>query len=336
MKINVIVILFLALFIISCKKGEIERISPYEFRSPDHFPAVTYAFINNEVTQERFELGKKLFFDPLLSVDHSISCATCHAQVHAFADHNIALSIGVEERVGFRNSPSIANMAWNPSFMWDGGINHLEMVSIAPITDHNEMGEEMGSVIQKLNASNSYSELFKRAYGSSIITDQLLFRALTNYIVMIISDHSKYDYWVKGLVNFTSDELAGHTIFQAKCAHCHSGALQTDFSFRNNGLDSIFTDLGRGLITANPEENGKFKVPSLRNVMMTYPYMHDGRFFTIKQVLDHYSSGIVNSSTLDESLKNGIPLTDEEKNALITFLFTLNDYELIDNEYLNE
>lgn len=320
-----------------CKKYEVDRIEPFGFNAPDYFPEVQYNFEDNAVTMGRFELGKLLFFDPVLSSDSTVSCASCHAQVHAFADHNVALSTGVNGREGKRNSPSIANMAFTPAFMWDGGVNHIEIFSLAPITDTNEMNETMSNVIDKLNNNELYRWIFKRNYQVDEINDQVLFKALTVYQSMIISDNAKYDQWKRGEVQLSAQEEYGRSLFEAKCSSCHSGALQTDFSYRNNGLDASFeNDLGRGRITLDPQDYGKFKVPSLRNVMLTYPYMHDGRLFSIRQVLDHYDEGIVQSETLDPLLQNGIPMTEDEKDAIISFLETLTDWELLDNDMLNE
>jgi cytochrome c peroxidase len=314
----------------------VHEFEPFEFNAPNHFPEQQYLFEGNELSRQRFELGKRLFFETRLSSDNTISCASCHAQVHAFADHNVALSAGVDGRLGKRNSPAIVNMAWSPSFMWDGGVNHLEMFSVAPITDTNEMNLSMLEAINRLNADSSYVHQFKRAYQTDVITDNYLLKALTMYMVMIVSDQSKYDKWVRGEVNLSSSEEEGRLLFDQKCASCHSGALQTDFSFRNNGLDSIFSDLGRGRITNLYSDYGKFKVPSLRNVVLTYPYMHDGRFATLEEVLDHYSEGIVSSHSLDPSLSNGIPMTSVEKAKIIAFLETLTDYELLNAHWLNE
>ena len=329
--------LLLVVIFTSCQKEKIEEIKPFGFYAPNYFPKVQYDFSDNEVTENRFELGKKLFFDPILSSDNTVSCATCHAQVHAFADHNVPLSSGVDGRLGFRNSPSIANMAFSPSFMWDGGVNHLEIFSLAPITDPNEMNETMQNVIDKLNDDEVYRWLFETNYGVDEVNDQVLFKALTVYMTMIVSDQSKYDKWVRGEETMSNDELAGMALFESKCSSCHSGALQTDFSFRNNGLNATFEDdLGRGRITQDPADHGKFKVPSLRNVLLTYPYMHDGSIYFIRDVLDHYDEGIVSSPTLDPLLSNGIPMTEKEKDQIIAFLETLSDYELMGANWLNE
>jgi cytochrome c peroxidase len=321
---------FVAVIIISCQKKK-EEAGSFALTYPDYFPTPVYDFTNNELTKARFLLGKKLFFDPQLSSDGTISCNSCHAQVHGFADHNVSFSAGVNGALGNRNSPSIANMIWSPSFMWDGGVNHIEVLSVAPITNPVEMNETMSNVVKKLNQSETYKKDFKAAYGKEVITDQDLLRALTVYMSMIVSCDSKYDQVKQGKTNFTSDEVSGYELFKQKCASCHTEPLFTNHQFVNNGLDSYFTDSGRAKITFNPADNGKFKIPSLRNVELTYPYMHDGRFWSLIQVLDHYEHGIQSSETLAPELKNGISLTSSEKKQLIAFLKTLTDYHLLSN-----
>jgi cytochrome c peroxidase len=323
-------ILLVGFVLFSCKKDKI-IIEEFELDYPSYFPEPVYQFTNNEVTKERFELGKKLFFDPILSIDNTISCASCHAQTHGFADHNVAVSTGVNGMQGTRNSPTIANMIWSTSFMWDGGVNHLEMFSIAPITNPVEMNETMVNVMAKLNANSGYKSAFKDAYGIDEITDQALFRSLSVFMAMIVSDDSKYDQYRQGLTSLSSAELSGLNLFRTHCASCHTEPLFMNNGFANNGLDSEFTDLGRGLITQNPADNGKFKVPTLRNIELTYPYMHDGRFWSLEQVLDHYSEGIQESETLHLSLAGGLGLDESEKANIIVFLKTLTDYSLLSN-----
>ncbi|MCC6700334.1 MAG: c-type cytochrome [Fluviicola sp.] len=320
----------------SCSKNKIEKMKPWGFYYDSNFPAPVYTFQNNTVEYSRFLLGKELFFDELLSSDSTVSCATCHEQAHGFASHNSAFSAGVNNQLGTRNSPAIFNMAWNPSFMWDGGINHIEVMPIGPITNPVEMNETMQNVVQKLQNSQKYRKLFKDAYGSEYVTEQNMLRAFAQFLSMIISDKSKYDKVKRGEATFTAQEQSGYNLFQAKCSQCHTEPLFTDYQYRNNGLDASFTDLGRGLITQNTADYGKFKVPTLRNVELTYPYMHDGRFFTLNQVLDHYATGIVQSSTIDPLIQSGIPLTNTEKQQLIAFLKTLTDYELMSNPWLME
>ncbi len=328
---------FLVFLLFSCKKdNEIVPVDNFVFKKPSYFPEPHYTFENNTLTKLRFELGRDLFYDTILSLDNSISCASCHSQTHGFSDHNVELSAGVDGTLGVRNSPSLANLAWYPSFMWDGGVNNIETLSVAPITNPLEMHETIYQVIGKLNANTAYRSKFKLAYAVDSITDQKMLQALAQYMAMLISDDSKYDKYKKGTYKFTADENEGYTLFQSKCASCHTEPLFTDFSFRNNGLDATFTDIGRGLITQNTADNGKFKVPSLRNVQLTYPYMHDGRYFTLSQVLDHYANGVQSSSTLDPALSAGIPLTADEKLKIIAFLKTLTDYTFMANPIFSE
>lgn len=306
------------------------------FYQPDDFPTPVYPLSQNPISLKKFELGRELFYDNILSSDNSISCATCHAQTHAFADHNIALSVGVGGLSGVRNAPPIFNMAWLPYFMWDGGVNHLEVLSLAPITNPLEMNETMQSVVNKLNASSYWKIRFNDAFGSDVITDQTLFLALTQYMLMIVSDQSKYDQVQRGQAVFTPEEEAGYELFSQKCAACHTEPLLTNNAFINNGLDSVSVDLGRATITQLESDKGKFKVPTLRNILLTYPYMHDGRFFTIDQVLEHYNSGIQQHPNLDPLLQNGIPLSASDKSNLKSFFETLTDYELMGSQLLAE
>ena len=321
-----IFILFLLTIFFSCQKDETDE---FKLSYPDYFPTPVYNFENNDLTKERFELGRKLFYDGILSSDNTISCGSCHAPGHGFADHNVNFSLGVNNAVGTRNAPTITNMLWSPSFMWDGGVNHIEIFSVGPITNPLEMNESMAHVVEKLNANAAYKDAFKKAYNADIITDQLMLRALTQFMGMLVSCNSKYDQYRQGKVSLTSNELAGLGLFRQKCASCHTEPIFTNHTYENNGLDSVFTDLGRGRITLDNADNGKFKVPTLRNIELTYPYMHDGRFWTLDQVLNHYQSGIKNSSTLNPTLQGGISMTNDEKQKIITFLKTLTDNDLI-------
>ena len=333
---------FLLLFILvwgtSCQDNQDK--SDFGLTYPDYFPEPHYNFGKNTLTKEGFELGRALFFDPILSIDSTVSCESCHAQGHGFADHNTRLSLGVDGKIGNRNSPAIVNLLWQPIFMWDGGINHIEVMPIAPITSDVEMAESMSQVIKKLNNHPKYVERFRRVFGEKPIESQQLFYALTQYMTMLISDDSKYDKYRQGKLSFTADEEDGLQIFRAKCASCHTEPLFTDFGLRNNGLNIEGDDLGYGRITLSEADNYRFKVPSLRNVALTYPYMHDGRFRTLEQVLDHYDKGIVNHPNLDKLLisggRIGIALSDSEKQKLIIFLNTLTDNTFISNPIFSE
>jgi len=213
--------------------------------------------------------------------------------------------------------------------MWDGGINHIETLSVAPITNMLEMKESVSNVMVKLNNSPFYLEKFKEAFEVDYITDDLMLKSLAQFMAMLVSSNSKYDNYLKGEVEFTSSELNGYQLFQQKCITCHTEPLTTDFSYRNNGLDSVFSDQGRALITLLEEDKGKFKVPSLRNVAQTYPYMHDCRFFTLDAVLDFYSTGIIDRNTTDELVRGGFNFSSSQKSDLKAFLKTLTDYYLI-------
>lgn len=322
----------------SCQKDQDK--SDFGLTYPAYFPEPHYKFDKNILTKEGFELGRSLFFDPILSLDSTISCASCHAQSHAFADHNTRMSFGVEGKMGSRNSPAMFNLVWQPIFMWDGGINHIEIMPLAPITEEVEMAETMKNVITKLNNHPKYVQRFRSVFGEKPIESQQLFYALAQYITMLVSDDSKYDQYRKGKTNLTVDEEDGLQIFKAKCASCHTEPLFTDFSLRNNGLEIIGEDLGHGRITLEEKDNYKFKVPSLRNVALTYPYMHDGRFRTLEQVLNHYDNGMILHQNIDEQFtKNnriGIALSDVEKQNIIAFLHTLTDYTFISNPIFSE
>jgi cytochrome c peroxidase len=305
---------------------------------PDYFPAPVYDFSGNPITKEGFLLGKKLFYDPILSVDNTISCGSCHQQFVAFAHADHKLSHGIDNKLGVRNSQALFNVIWNTTFFWDGGSKHIEVQPIGPITNPVEMDETVQNVVYKLSQRADYKSLFKAAFNADSITSQLMLKAIAQFMGAFISASSKYDKnRIDPVANpFTEDEKLGLTIFESKCASCHVPPLFTDNSFRNNGLDEIFSDSGRYLITNINSDMGKFKVPSLRNIELTYPYMHDGRFETLPQVLNHYSSEIKQSATLDQSLTNGIPLNNTEKQQLIAFLKTLTDREFINDPRFKE
>ena len=328
----------LLIMISACEKNSVDEPKPefQGFEVPSHFPEPVYAFEGNTITEAGFELGRQLFYDVRLSRGGEVSCGSCHAQVHAFSDHGLPLSIGVQGREGVRNTPSISNLAWYPDFMWDGGINHIEVMPIAPITAHAEMDMDLAELEDYLASQTDYPLQFAEAFGDTVITSARILKALTQFQGSMVSSKSKYDKYLLGQTNLNELETQGMNLFQDNCSSCHSGVLFSDFSFRNNGLDTAFADEGRAKITLNPDDLGKFRVPSLRNVRLTNPYMHDGRFFTLKQVLEHYNDGVQQSNTLDPSLQGGIALTDEEQDAIIEFLQTLSDFEFISDLRFSE
>lgn len=321
----------------ACDRAKEAPLDPYRLQLPKHFPPLIYNLDNNPITQAGFDLGKKLFNDPILSRDGSVACSNCHAQAVAFADPQHRLSVGVDNLIGIRNAPPLANLAFFEAYFWDGGVTHLDFVPINAIESEFEMGEKLIGVVHKLNRHSQYPSLFQEAfeYQDTINAPRLL-HALSQYMNLLISADAKYDQYVRNEIALTAGELAGLAIFEKKCASCHSGALFTNQQYANNGLDSAFNDRGRALISEGMEDVGKFRVPSLRNVGLTAPYMHDGRFASLEEVLEHYNAGIIRSSTLAPQLQKagqlGIPLTPQEKDQLIQFLMTLTDYEFISNE----
>lgn len=335
--LKISLIFFVLIFISSCQTSEIKQ--PQKSLGlfyPDYVPKPVYGFEKNKLTHDGIQLGRMLFYDPVLSSDSTISCGSCHSQAHAFADHNMKLSIGVNNRMGLRNSPPIFNLAWHPNFMWDGGVNHIEIMPLAPLTNHLEMDESISNILLKLNRSQTYKTKFLKVFKKDSIDDQMMYYALTQFMGSITSFESKYDHVKQGKAAYSETENKGYTLFKSHCNSCHQEPLFTDFSFRNNGLDSVFKDLGRALITLNHSDEGLFKVPSLRNVALTYPYMHDGRFRTLDEVINHYTSGIKHSKTLDASFENPIQLNQTEKQDIIAFLRTLNDYQLLNQSNISE
>lgn len=305
------------------------------FDYPEYWPKPHYDFSKLSMSENEFQLGRQLFYDPILSKDQSISCASCHLQATGFTHVDHDLSHGIEGRIGRRNSMALMNLAWNTSFMWDGGVNHIELQALAPISSKNEMDSSLKEVVDKLNTSRKYKSLFYNSYQDSLVTGQKTLLALTQFIVMLNSYNSKYDKFIRNedIDIFTQQEKNGLIIFKKNCASCHTEPLFTNNEFHNNGLklDPYIKDYGRMQITNNPEDSLKFKVPTLRNIQFTPPYMHDGRFETLKAVITHYSSGISHSTTLSERLKNNLDLTHKEKVDLLVFLRTLTDTDFLFN-----
>lgn len=300
-----------------------------EFKIPAGWPKPpTDIFARNRLSEEGFQLGKKLFYDGRLSKDGNFPCAGCHQQFGAFATYDHDFSHGYNNTFTTRNAPGLFNLAWMPKFHWDGGVNHIEVQPLSPITAPNEMAENLDSVLRKLRKDTAYPRLFRAAFGSSEINSQRMLKALAQFTGSIVSSNSKYDKVQRGEASFTPGELNGYNFFRANCAACHKEPLFTDHSFRNNGLAAspYLNDSGRMKITDKKADSLKFKVPSLRNVMLTFPYMHDGRFFSLGAVIDHYRTGILTTQpTLDSLLVKRIAISNKEKNELIYFLNTLTD-----------
>lgn len=331
-------IIFFSLFISIILLGFISKLDnsiskkDVELKIPKGFPKPNYDFSNNKLSPEIFTLGRKLFYDPLLSKDSSTSCESCHQRVAAFAHIDHALSHGIDGKIGTRNVPALQNLIWEKSYMWDGGVNHLETQPINPITSPIEMNETLVNIVSKLKKNKEYVSLFKKAYKDTIINSERILKSLAQFTGLMISANSRYDKYIAGKDTFSIQEKSGLEIFRAKCASCHKEPLFTDNSIRNNGIqpDTSLNDVGRGKITNLVTDNYKFKVPSLRNVEMTFPYMHDGRYKKLKDVLNHYSSKNHNP-TADEEIKKIGELSDKERKDLVAFLLTLTDREFLND-----
>ncbi|TVZ56435.1 cytochrome c peroxidase [Lutibacter sp. Hel_I_33_5] len=303
---------------------------------------------NNPLTQEGIALGKKLFFDKILSKNNTQSCASCHNPKKAFTD-DTRFSDGVDGKFGKRNSMPLFNLAWNfdERFAWDGKELGLERQALEPVRNPIEMHSKWTNVVQKLQNHSEYPTLFLQAFATLTIDSLLVTKAIAQFERTLISGESKFDKHLRGETTLTPEEQNGFNVFmdeaRGDCFHCHgsnNNPLWTDNKFHNNGLDATFTDLGLGAVTGDPNDNGKFKSPSLRNLEFTSPYMHDGRFTTLEEVINHYSEGLVNSTTIDPLMKKvangGVKLSTQDKSDLKAFLLTLSDYDFINNPAFQE
>jgi cytochrome c peroxidase len=290
---------------------------------------------DNPTTQEGIALGRRIFFDPILSADSTQACASCHRFGQAYSEPQ-RFSIGIDDIEGTRNAPHLTNAAWLPSAFWDGRAASLEAQAVQPVENPIEMHETWGNVVAKLQSHPDYPELFGRAFGTDQITRDLVVKAVAQFERTFVSGNSKYDKFLRGEVQLTQSEHDGFTMFfseRGDCFHCHGSIMLTDHSFRNIGLDSVLIDLGRGERTGNPNDMGKFKVPSLRNVEVTAPYMHDGRFQTLEEVVNHYNSGGFGTPTVDALIRvgTGLGLTQQEVDDIVAFLKTFTDDEFLNN-----
>ena len=308
--------------------------TPFILPMPDGFPEMNIPS-NNPITIEGVSLGEKLFKDPILSANNSQACIDCHKQNASFSDPN-QFSIGIDNISGNRNASALINLGWNTSFNWDGSATSLEEQAFEPVSNPIEMHNTWENVEAILNTHNEYPHLFKKAFNINYIDSIHVVMALAQFERTLISTNSKYDRYLRNEEQLTSSELNGYAIFNSEkgdCFHCHGTQMFMDNLFHNNGLDTEpFLDLGLGSITNKLSDNGKFKTPTLRNIEVTGPYMHDGRFSTLDEVIEHYDSGGQYSSTVDPLMKKlgvGLLLTNQEKQDLKAFLLTLTDENFI-------
>lgn len=331
-------IIFLLILIVFC--GSKFLVEKYQVKPadvvldyPKNFPKPVYDFKKNPLSVEKFELGRKLFYDPLLSKDTSISCASCHEHYASFGHIGHQISHGIYSIFGTRNVPALHNLIWADKLMWDGRLNNLENQAINPITNPIEMGENMENVVKKLKENKEYTFLFEKAFKDKTINQENLLKALAQFTGMMVSTNSKYDRFIRGDEQFTAQELNGLKVFKQFCNDCHKEPLFTDFSLRNNGLkpDTSLKDRGRALTTGLEKDNYLFRVPSLRNIEFTYPYMHDGRFRQLKTVINFYANPKNHNETSDSRIKKISAISEPEKEDLLVFLKTLTDTTFLKN-----
>ncbi len=312
----------------ACKKEQSTRgLEKLAQEIPEGFPAPAYTFSDNPLTKEGFELGRRLFYDPQLSADGLVPCSSCHQQIAGFGTHEHDRSHGVFNSHTLRNAPVLFNLAWSTSFHWDGEFSSLVDEAAHPLNGSNEMGQTYQRIIDYLEADAGYRKSFKKVFRYPFIRPEFINKALAQFTGFFVSANSKYDRYKKGTAVFTAQEENGYQVYQSKCAGCHPEPLFTDNSFRNIGLpvDPLLKDYGRMRITGNPADSLKFKVPTLRNTYISANFMHDGRFNTLQQCLNHYRNNVQQAATLDPLLVNGITLTNTQNDNLLLFLRTLTD-----------
>ena len=329
--------------------GPVVPPTAYNLAVPTNFPPLPLLPADNPTTVEGVALGRRLFYEKSLSLDNTVACASCHRQELAFTD-GLALAEGVNRALSPRSAMPLNNLAWEPKLTWDGAFGSLEQQARKPLENPVEMHLSLAAGVARLQKLPAYPALFRQAFGSSAVTEDHLLKALAQFQRTLISGNSRFDQFRRGNRTALSDfEVRGLILFYThpngslrggNCGDCHSGDLQTNRTFSNNGLDAAPADLGLGAVTGRPTDNGKFRVPSLRNIALTAPYMHDGRFATLEQVLDHYNVRVVlNSPNIDPLLLNTtndprqqsptLDLTSIEKAQIIAFMRTLTDSTFI-------
>lgn len=357
-KFTLSVLFILSFVLVSCQEDSVTspkkefKTTPYNLVLPTNMPPPILPQ-DNPLTYEGIALGKALFFEKMLSKDGTVSCGSCHNQSNAFTDSDKQFSEGIEGKIGDRNSMPIFNMFYHTKgFFWDGRAKLLRDQSLGPIENPLEMGETLENVVNKLQSEFEYRKLFYNAFGDSTVTPLKMSLAMEQFMLTFVSGNSRFDKVERGEAVFNESELRGKILFNtefengnsikgADCFHCHGTADFSNHEFMNNGLDSEseFKDLGRAKFTERPTDNAKFKTPSLRNVAVSGPYMHDGRFKTLEEVIEHYNSGIKESPTLDvniHGIKDGMNLTEQDKQDLIAFLKTLTDEVFLNNQEYKE
>lgn len=328
--------------VISVKAKEVKKPTPYNLELPKGFPPMDIPE-DNPLTVEGVELGRKLFYDERLSGDNTQSCSSCHMPEYSYADSN-DFSLGIDGLKGKRSAMAIVNVGYNMASFWDGRAKTLEDQALLPVVDPLEMNATWPDVLEKLNADQEYRDMFKIAFNIDVIDSLDVAKAIAQFERTMVSGNSKFDKYVNGELLLEPDESRGFQLFNGEggdCRHCHGTALFMGFEMVNNGLDQTTTDNGYGDVTGNPLDMGKFRPPTLRNITLTGPYMHDGRFETLEEVIEFYNSGVhQDSPNLSIDMKkvnrtdNGgsLNLTSQQKADLLAFLKTLTDEEFLMNK----
>jgi cytochrome c peroxidase len=305
------------------------------FEVPKGWPQPLYYFEGNEFTEDKFQLGRKLFYDPVLSRDSTISCASCHVSFSGFAHTDHALSHGIDGRIGKRNAPALINMAWNPYFNWDGVMRNIERQSMEPIRHHDEMDFHLDSAVVRLMRNKNYVDLFNKVWGDSEITVRRMLQSMAIFTANLVSSNSKYDKIMRKEpgIEFTVQEKNGYALFKKNCASCHKEPLFSNYKLKSNGLpmDPDLKDYGHFAFSEYYKDSFLFKVPTLRNIEFTFPYMHDGRFKKLKDVMRHYAELNPKTPHLSKELRKVKPLSSNDQKDIISFLLTLTDKEFLYN-----
>ena len=328
--------IFLSLFLILAILLSFQSIKPkMGFEIPKGWPKPLYYFEGNPFTEEKFQLGRKLFYDPILSRDNTISCATCHVSFSGFTHTDHALSHGIDGRIGRRNAPALINMAWSPYFNWDGAMGNLERQSMEPIRHHDEMDFNLDSAVARLSSNPKYATLFREVWGDDQIKVRRMIQSLAMFTSNLVSSNSIYDKVMRKEAgySFTTQQENGYRLFKKECTSCHQEPLFSNYKLKSNGLpmDPFLKDYGRSAFSEYYKDSFLFKVPTLRNIEFTFPYMHDGRFKKLKDVLNHYAHLESKTKFLSKELKNIRQLSSNEQKDIIAFLYTLTDKEFLYN-----
>jgi cytochrome c peroxidase len=343
-------LLALVLVVVNCSEDpafdpdgiidQTEGPTPYYLKVPPNFPDY-FLDKENRLTEEGIALGKKLFFDNILSRNRNVNCGSCHFQSNSFSDPRVR-SIGTNgEETEFHSMP-LFNMAWMNEFFWNGRAKSREEQALQPVVNPLEMDLSWNEAVARLQEHPEYSRLFEAAFGTQVIDSNLVAQALVQYEMTLVSAESKFDQWLRGEYELSEMEAIGQAIFNSErgdCFHCHGSVLTTDNLFHNNGLDDD-ANLKPGLyeVTGNEADFGKFKTPTLRNLVFTPPYMHDGRFQTIDEVIDFYSDSVKNNSNVDVLMEfaaqGGVRLSPFEKEALKSFILLMTDSSFVEDPTL--